>query len=565
MLRGAWGGVFLALFCLAVYGVGQGGIPAIDRDESRFAQASRQMLASPDWHGWVVPRVQDRPRLNKPPLIYWLQAGSAAVWTGRFSGTSGLQAAARDEIWMYRLPSLVSAVAAVLLAWRLGCAMFDARVGFLGGLLLATTPALIWESHQARADVVLLACTTAALWGLWRVWREGRDRHGPGMGSLLLLWGGMALGVLTKGPITPMVVGLGSLALSAATGRWRWLWRARPIAGLVGVAACVGPWVYLVAREVGFDRYAALVWDETVGRGVRAQEGHWGPPGYHLLLMPVLLGAASMLGGAGLVRAWRVGWRRAAGRWCGREPEMFLMCVVLPSWIVFELSGTKLPHYTMPLYPALALLAARGVLAGDAGRWALAGTRVVRALAWVWLAALSLVVLALGVGVTFAAWRAWGATWSGAAAALWVCCGALLITLAVRFLATRRWNNAQRCGISLMAQLGVGVGFVGSNLPEIRLSEGLAQRLAELDPPASRPLACVGYVEDSLIFETRGRAIRLDPEGLGPWLTEHPGGLAVIDEPTLKNTPTLSSLDSRRGFNYARGRWVTAHITERAP
>src|SRR5688572_18053847 len=68
------GGVALLLLCLVVYVPGQAGLPPIDRDESRFAQASRQMAASGTVEGWVVPRIQDRPRLNKPPLIYWLQA-----------------------------------------------------------------------------------------------------------------------------------------------------------------------------------------------------------------------------------------------------------------------------------------------------------------------------------------------------------------------------------------------------------------------------------------------------------------------------------------------------------
>src|SRR5215813_11547169 len=102
--------------CLVVYLPGFFTIPAVDRDESRFAQASRQMFESvalpaaerDGRHagGLLMPMVQDRPRLNKPPLIYWLQAGSAAVFTwGRPE---------HDAIWLYRVPSLIAAVVAVL-------------------------------------------------------------------------------------------------------------------------------------------------------------------------------------------------------------------------------------------------------------------------------------------------------------------------------------------------------------------------------------------------------------------------------------------------------------------
>ena len=70
------GGVAIIVLCLAVYLPGLWSIPPVDRDESRFAQASRTMLESGDY---IVPRIGSTPRLNKPPLIYWLQAASARV------------------------------------------------------------------------------------------------------------------------------------------------------------------------------------------------------------------------------------------------------------------------------------------------------------------------------------------------------------------------------------------------------------------------------------------------------------------------------------------------------
>src|SRR2546421_6967882 len=76
---GTWvGGALLVVLCLAVYLPGLAALPCVDRDEARFAQASRQMIESADY---VVPRVQGRVRLNKPPLIYWLQSASARALT----------------------------------------------------------------------------------------------------------------------------------------------------------------------------------------------------------------------------------------------------------------------------------------------------------------------------------------------------------------------------------------------------------------------------------------------------------------------------------------------------
>ncbi|MEA2624087.1 MAG: hypothetical protein QOD06_132, partial [Candidatus Binatota bacterium] len=90
----------LTLLCLVLYLPGLAALPPTDRDESRFAQASRQMIASGDW---VAPRFQDEPRAKKPIGIYWLQA-LAVLATGQSD---------RPVIWPYRLPSVLGAVAAV--------------------------------------------------------------------------------------------------------------------------------------------------------------------------------------------------------------------------------------------------------------------------------------------------------------------------------------------------------------------------------------------------------------------------------------------------------------------
>jgi hypothetical protein len=175
----------LVLLCCTVYLPGFFSIPPVDRDESRFAQASRQMFESvalpegerdAELHsgGLAVPMVGGKPRLNKPPLIYWLQGGSAAVFTG------GDPLA--DAIWMYRVPSLVAGLVIVLATWRLGCSMFDPRVGWVGACLLAVSPVFVWEAHQARADMVMVAWTTLAMGQLWKLWNLATStpkRAGP--------------------------------------------------------------------------------------------------------------------------------------------------------------------------------------------------------------------------------------------------------------------------------------------------------------------------------------------------------------------------------------------------
>jgi 4-amino-4-deoxy-L-arabinose transferase-like glycosyltransferase len=599
--RGPQAALCLLVLCLALYVPGQWGMPAIDRDESRFVQASRQMLKSTTLEGWMIPRIQDRDRLNKPPLIYWSQAGVASVATGRAFGTPPDVASGRDAIWMYRLPSLLAAIAAVFFTWRMGCSMFDPRAGFLGAMLFAASPVIIWESRQGRADMLLVACTTGSMWALWEGFKQARAGGRVGLTTWVGLWMAVGLGTLTKGPITAMVVVLTALGVSLLGRSLRWTWKLKPLVGVTIVAACVLPWLLVVMDIKGAKEYWDIIQKETLGRMGSAAEGHGGPPGYHLLLMVVLLGAGSLLIWPALARGWRVGLTRdrsARGLarvrsiGLGRPSEGFLLCWLVLPWIVFEISSTKLPHYTMPMYPALALLSARGVLAADAQ--SIARSKFVHGLAWLWISAMTAAVLFFTVAATFAAFRVWGQFPAMIVAVLGMTATGVLAYKAAVFHLENQWLNLQRTGIAMSVAISLALGLVGSILPEIRVSRNVAQSIMKLDPSFSRPIVAVdyaesapgkrdhgGFVEDSLIFETQGTAQRLSGSDLPEWITKNPGGFVCIEERALKRylglektealpedlsrAEHLRVLDMVPGFNYSKGKLVKVYVAEAVP
>lgn len=571
---GCWwgGGLVLVVLCLAVYLPGLMSIPPVDRDESRFAQASRQMIESGDY---VVPRVQDRPRLNKPPLIYWLQCGSIAV----FGDRAGQYPNA--NIWVFRVPSVLSAMAAMLLTWRLGVRMFDARAGLLGGAMLAVCPMVVWDAHQARADQLLLACTTGAMCALWCVWKqEARDRSRERRRARLWLaptafWLMTGLGILAKGPITPLVAGLTVLAVSLATHRWRWVMGVRPMLGVLIVSAFVGPWVWAVGKRVGWQTYLSTVFDETIGRSGGAKEGHWGPPGYHLVVLVVLFWPGVLMTAAAVGRAVRRVWPANSSRYFGIaneppgtlevraragfwgtlrgmtartdsvRPELFLLCWILPSWLVFELIATKLPHYTLPMYPAIALLSARGIFAAVSG--ALDHALLDRPAAssesaWAYRAEVRIgfyVWLIVGIAATaFAVYTTYNRVPHGIqphstlmallAAVVVFCVNMFLLFRAFRAIERRRYLPAMTIAIVVSALAGNLFLFQGARvaLPGAQ-TVNIFNRLAELDPTATRPLA-TEYHEDSLIFWTRGRVQRINRSDRESWFAKHPAGIAVL-------------------------------------
>ncbi len=591
------GAAGLILLCLLVYLPGQRAIPAVDRDESRFAQASRQMLESvalpagqrdPALHsgGLLIPRVQGRDRLNKPPLIYWLQAGSAGLFTGGRPH--------RDAIWMYRFPSLLAAIIAVLATWRLGAAMFDGVTGRLAGALLACCPLVAWESHQARADMVLLAVTTLAMLAMWKI-RQGTGAAHSGWRWPIAFWVAIGLGVLTKGPITPLVAGLGALALCWADRSARFLLRLRPLAGVLIAGAIIGPWVGLVGETVGWRAYLNTIADETLGRSVGSSEGHWGPPGYHTVLLGLLLWPGTLMTGLGIVLACREGLamrdrppadgpapstpaarlaRRIGsglrGAFSARArsgaTDAYLFCIawVLPFWVVFELFATKLPHYTLPAYPALAILSVRALLAAQAGALPSARSRAARLGfdAWV-LVGLGLALLTPAglVGIAIE-----GHEWLALLGLLAVAFLGWNLLAATSSLLRGRYLRAQLAGLAGAIAAAVTLnGLVVPRLDSAWTTRRLEEHLRSIDPAGVRAIASAGFHEDSLVFATRGRVRLIEPAEASGWLADHPEGLLIVPAVDVGVTPGTRSLGLVQGFNYAKGRSVSLAIVERRP
>ena len=140
----------LGLLCMLLWTPGVLSLPPLDRDESRFAQSSRQMLESGNF---IDIRFGHVPRYKKPVGIYWLQAAATAV--------AGL--GNRAHIWTYRLPSLLGGILAVLLTFWCARAFVTVQAAWLGAALLALSLLLTAEATIATTDAVQLACVVGAM------------------------------------------------------------------------------------------------------------------------------------------------------------------------------------------------------------------------------------------------------------------------------------------------------------------------------------------------------------------------------------------------------------------
>src|SRR2546429_1706685 len=236
---------FLLLCGLLLFLPGFFNIPPIDRDEARFAQATKQMVETGDF---VDIRFQDDVRYKKPVGVYWLQA--LAVETASALGLPRAQL----RIWLYRIPSLAGAIGAVLLTYWTALAFVTRRGAILAGLILCSSMLLGVGARLAKTDAMLLLTVVAAMGALARVylsWQRGEDPEHPPWSWPAIFWTALAGGVLLKGPLILMFVALTIVTLAILDRSAAWLWRLRLGWGLVWKLVLVLPWFVAIFWRPG--------------------------------------------------------------------------------------------------------------------------------------------------------------------------------------------------------------------------------------------------------------------------------------------------------------------------
>jgi 4-amino-4-deoxy-L-arabinose transferase-like glycosyltransferase len=525
---------FLILICLVFFVPGLSTLPPVDRDESRFAQATSQMLETGDF---IQIRFQDEPRNKKPIGIYWLQAASAAL-----SGT-----AESRKIWPYRIPSLLGAIFSVLLTFALGKRLFGKRTGLLGAVLAASSLLLVIEAHLATTDAVLLATIMAAQGALSRFYIRENENESHKIGAFLTFWTAQAIGILVKGPVTPMISLLTIGCLTAADRDAKWLKSLRPLLGLAITAILVSPWMIAIALATRGAFFQQALVGDMLFKVASGQESHGFPPGFYLLLMPLTLWPASAMAGVSIFRAWN---SRSA------PAVRFCLAWIIPAWIVFELIPTKLPHYVLPLYPALCLLVAHTIIPGEEGNAREPASRLVRTM----YASCQLVILLLGLGALALPWfldhrfepvGLIPAT-AGIAAAM----------LATWKFCKRRYLHAAAVTIVATALVvAPSLQWILPNVNWLWLSRNVANA-AKQRGGDNVMLCSSGYHEPSLVFQLGTRTLLTSPSGAAVFLRSNTRAMALIDcsedDDFKRETKNLGlqvkPAGAFYGFNYSKGR-----------
>ncbi len=289
--------LFLLVCGLVLFLPGFFNIPPIDRDEARFAQATKQMVESDDF---VDIRFQDDVRYKKPVGIYWMQA--AVVETASALGLPRAQV----RIWLYRIPSLIGAIGAVLLTYWTALAFVTRRGAILAALMMCSSVLLGVEARLAKTDAMLLLTVVAAMGAMARVylsWQRGEDPVRPPWSWPAIFWTALAGGILLKGPLILMFVGLTIVTLAILDRSAAWLWRLRPVWGLMWMLVLVLPWFVAI-----FWRAGETFFTNSLGGDMLASSPRRNPMARRPASIWCCSGSRS-----GRARRWRA-WRR---RRCG--------------------------------------------------------------------------------------------------------------------------------------------------------------------------------------------------------------------------------------------------------
>ncbi len=498
-------------------------------------QATKQMVESGDW---VHIRFQDEPRNKKPVGIYWLQAAAVRLMDQNLA-----------VAWPYRLPSVLAAWFAVLLTYRCGQRLFGPAAGLAAGAVLATSFIVVVEAHIAKTDAALLAATTLCLTMLGELYTRPRDTAPP-LGPALLFWLGLGAGILIKGPVIVLVTGATIIALVIADRDFRALRGLRPLVGLPLLLVVVLPWFVAVSSGGQGGFLVDSLRQDLLPKLVGGQESHGAPPGAHLVAALLTAWPWSVLAPFAVIAAWRA---RAEG------PVRLCLAWLIPAWIVFELVPTKLPHYTLPLFPALALMIGWAMSVWSTSLDFLRSISTIAG--WAFRALWGGVTLALGAAIVFAVMTFGDGSYIGAicaAAAAALASGYVLMGL------TRR--TAKTSAISLLAAAVVLSGALTAGvLPHLR-QLAVSPRLAEIVARhgSTTPVALAGFHEPSAVFLLGTRTVLTDIAGAAALILATPGALAIVPADALEALTAAVTAGGRKlaqfeavdGYNYSRGQWL---------
>jgi len=352
--------------CILFHILGTSTLPLIDRDEPRFAEASREMIERGDY---IVPYFNNQLRLDKPPLTYWAQVASYHIFG--------------ENDFAARFPSAIAAALTAILIFAWGRRMGGEKLGWWAAIIFTLSLQTFVHAKAAVADMWLVLFVTLASWAGYELFQRPTLNPGAAVSRqplaiwkspFLVFYLALALGFLAKGPIawTPLLAVAGLIIYARD---WQTLRRFKFAVGVALMLAVVALWGIPALIQTHGEFLTVGIGRHVVTRSFITLEGHGASSfGMYVLLLPfyfVTVFISFLPWSIKLPWLIRKLWRnREAGvdvpGYSGIPIDTYLLSGTAIIFVIFTLVSTKLPHYTLSAFPLLALLLARHWYQGGA-------------------------------------------------------------------------------------------------------------------------------------------------------------------------------------------------------
>jgi 4-amino-4-deoxy-L-arabinose transferase-like glycosyltransferase len=352
--------------CALFHIVGTWSLPLIDRDEPRFAEASREMIQRGNY---IVPYFNNQLRLDKPPITYWAQVLSYHVFG--------------ENDFAARFPSAIAAALTALSIFGWATRIGGEKLGWWAAIIFTLSLQTFVHAKAAVADMWLVLFVMLAHWAGFELLERPtlnaqRSTHNQGASAwkppsaiwkspFLVFYLALALGFLAKGPIAWIPL-LTVAVVIIYTRDWQLLGRLKFIRGILLTLVVVALWGIPALIQTRGEFFTVGIGRHVVSRSFTTLEGHGASSyGMYMLLLPfyfVTVFISFLPWSIKLPWLIRKFWRREKTGvthpgYGGILVDTYLLSGIAVVFVIFTLVSTKLPHYTLPAFPLLALLLAR--------------------------------------------------------------------------------------------------------------------------------------------------------------------------------------------------------------
>jgi len=307
-----------------------GGLFIYALDEAKNASCAREMMETKEW---VVPTFNYEMRTDKPPLHYYFMIGAYSIF-----GVNAFSA---------RFFSVIMGVLTMLSIWYLATRYYGNRTSLYTSIVLLSSLHYILQFHMAVPDPYLIFLITLGFVTFYMFFIENKPAF------LLISYISFGMGVLTKGPVAIMLPGIAILAflLFNRTFSWNYFLKLKPLWILAVLVLIIAPWFILVAIKTEGAWTSDFFFKHNLERYTNTMEGH----GSIFLATPLMLLIGLLPFSIFFIQAYRHGWIQRK-----KDHLLIYSAIISLTFIVFfAFSKTKLPNYTVPAYPFVALLIGR--------------------------------------------------------------------------------------------------------------------------------------------------------------------------------------------------------------